>query len=1059
MSSSSKPPTNVSNSNESLDDITATRYGIKFSIYGACYVGLVDTGATFSILDYTAFRKLHMNNLKVRFTDLKVRVANGNLVNVKFRVYLPVFISGKLHIVDFLVIDKLSKYEVILGMDFCKQFKLQIDCKNDVVKIGDEKVPIVDLDSASVEDGKDFFLDVPETVLSSEEEEQLNDLLAEYKDKFSLITGLSKAPEYELRVLPNSPVINKKQYYLNPCLVEEVRKEINRLLEAGYIEPSTSPYNSPIMLQQKSDKRYRFLCDLRGINSILEKDSFPIDHSETLFTNLREAKYLTHIDLVDSFFQIKLSKASRPLTSFSISSIGSFQYCSLPQGLCNSAQAFSRALHKVLEPVIGKKVYSFIDDCLIFTSGSFSDHLRDVREVLDLLLEAGLKINWNKCKFGRRYVQFLGFVLGNGERRCSPSKIKSIVNMAPPREIKALQSFLATCNFFRKHFPRYAEVSANLYKLLRKNEKFVWGPEQQESFLKMKSVLASDVVLALPDFNKQFILETDSSGYAILAVLSQILDGRKRVIAYFSRAMNKHEIRYDVHSQELLALHFGVMKSKFYVAASKHKLVCFTDNRSVTFLNSIKNPKNRICRLILDLNTVPMEVHHRKGTDNFIADCLSRCIEDNRENLEFDTPLKATIVSLDSNDIGHEFLDTKCDWYLQLRTKILASPKNFPNFFVKDDLIYKNIKNGNDLISVLVVPTDFREKLLLREHSSPTSGHRGLFKTLRSIRCKYFFPKMLEYVSQFIKKCQPCIEFKAVRKKEYGQIQPKYRTVGPGSILFVDYCGPFPRSLKGNQYIFIAVCQSSKYIFTYACRNANAETTKRCLTDIFFKAGVSELVVSDNAQIFRSNLMKEFAQQFGFVHKFTAAYSAESNRSERGIQSIKTALKMYCKDSHKSWDQYLSHVTFAYNNSDSESCRYSPNELWFGKKLRAPGDPYFVLRDSETREFEPVDHLEQLITQLEKIRKKASEFAFNANKRSCHHYNLRHRPLELREGQLVYRRNFVLSNKSKGFAASLAPKYVGPLTVQRKIRDNQYLLKDFLGKTFEVSAHHIRTIN
>ena len=204
------------------------------------------------------------------------------------------------------------------------------------------------------------------------------------------------------------------------------------------------------------------------------------------------------------------------------------------------------------ELVLEGKVIVYLDDILIFTE-ELDEHRRLVKRVLALLEKNKLFLKPEKCDFEKEVIEYLGVIISKNEVKMDPVKIKGIMEWPVPKTVKEVQSYLGFCGFYRKFVLGYSEITKPLTILTGKRD-WVWGPEQQEAFEKLKQRIAENAVLVMPDNSKLFILECDTSDRAIGAILSQEYEGKLWPVAFISHALTDTERNYEVHDQELLAI-------------------------------------------------------------------------------------------------------------------------------------------------------------------------------------------------------------------------------------------------------------------------------------------------------------------------------------------------------------------------------------------------------------------------------------------------------------------------------------------------------------------------
>jgi hypothetical protein len=211
------------------------------------------------------------------------------------------------------------------------------------------------------------------------------------------------------------------------------------------------------------------------------------------------------------------------------------------------------------------------------------------------LRDVDLKINPAKCQWIRLKIKLLGFVVSGTGVKLDPEKLAAIKDRVPPRDVKGIQTWLGICNYYRRHVKDFAKKAAPLTELLRKESIFVWGKEQQEAFEALRDALLQEPILRHPDFTKQFILNTDASGFALGAVLAQICDdGLEYVVAYASRMLKNAELNYGITEKECLGVVWAIRHFRIYVFGTRFQVV--TDHVALLWLMSISEPTGRLAK-------------------------------------------------------------------------------------------------------------------------------------------------------------------------------------------------------------------------------------------------------------------------------------------------------------------------------------------------------------------------------------------------------------------------------------------------------------------------------
>lgn len=414
---------------------------------------------------------------------------------------------------------------------------------------------------------------------------------------------------------------------------DEIKKQVQKMLKDDIIEPSVSPYNSPILLvPKKSDnnsKKWRLVVDFRQLNKKILADKFPLPRIDTILDQLGNAKYFTTLDLMSGFHQIPLDPEAKKYTAFSTSS-GHFNFKRLPFGLNISPNSFQRMMNIAMAGLYPDCAFIYIDDIIIIGC-SVNHHLNNLQKVFERLRYYNLKLNPEKCNFFRREVLYLGHRITDKGILPDNSKFQVIKDFPVPTNADEIRRFVAFCNYYRKFVPNFANIAKPLNNLLKKGVKFAWTHLHQNSFEKLKRLLISPTILRYPDFTKEFILTTDASNVACGAILSQQHDNHDLPIAYASKSFTKGESNKPTIEKELTAIHWAINHFKSYLHGKK--FIVRTDHKPLVYLFGMKNPTSKLTRMRLDLAEFDFEIEYVSGKSNVGADALSR-IPSNSDELK-----------------------------------------------------------------------------------------------------------------------------------------------------------------------------------------------------------------------------------------------------------------------------------------------------------------------------------------------------------------------------------------------------------------------------------------
>ncbi|XP_011699177.1 PREDICTED: uncharacterized protein LOC105456665 [Wasmannia auropunctata] len=261
--------------------------------------------------------------------------------------------------------------------------------------------------------------------------------------------GTTSLTEHRIDVGGHAPI--KQRYYpVSPKVQEAIYKEVDKMLDAGIIEPSNSEWSTPIVMVKKPNGSYRFCLDFRKLNNASKKDAYPLPYMNAILDKLRAARYISTIDLSQAYFQIPLEINSRELTAFTVPGKGLFHFTRMPYGLTGAPATFQRLLDRLIGPEMEPHAFAYLDDIVVVTP-TFEEHIKWLKKVFERIREAGLTVNPEKSKFCRSQVKYLGFLVQNEGLTVDPDKTSAIINYPPPRNIRQLRRFIgmASCTCCR----------------------------------------------------------------------------------------------------------------------------------------------------------------------------------------------------------------------------------------------------------------------------------------------------------------------------------------------------------------------------------------------------------------------------------------------------------------------------------------------------------------------------------------------------------------------------------------------------------------------------------
>ena len=253
-----------------------------------------------------------------------------------------------------------------------------------------------------------------------------------------------------------------------------LRKTLTELLDKGFIRVSKSPAAAPVLFVHKPGGGLRFCCDYRALNKITRKDRYPLPLIRETLERIGRARWFTKMDIIAAFNKIRIAEGDEWLTAFR-TRYGLYEWLVTPFGLANAPSTFQKYINWTLRDYLDEFVSAYLDDILIFSSGSLDDHRRKVKKVLKRLQEAGLQLDIDKCEFETTSTKYLGFII-EAEKgiRMDPEKIVAIQEWETPKSMKEVRSFLGFANFYRRFIRDYSNIAKPLIDLTRKDTAFNW---------------------------------------------------------------------------------------------------------------------------------------------------------------------------------------------------------------------------------------------------------------------------------------------------------------------------------------------------------------------------------------------------------------------------------------------------------------------------------------------------------------------------------------------------------------------------------------------------------
>ena len=269
---------------------------------------------------------------------------------------------------------------------------------------------------------------------------------------------------------------------------------------------------------------------------------------------------------------------------------------------------------------------SYVDDTAIF-SDEWSQHMKDLESFLQAISHAGMTLNLKKCEFAKGEVRFVGHLIGSGQRRVDPDRIKAIKDMKIPQSKKQVRQIMGFFSYFRDYIPNFSALAKPLTDLTAKKvpNQIPWGQAEQMAFEKLKTELcrATDESLAIVDFNKPFFIHVDSSNHTVGGSLTQPdVDQKERPVAFISKKLSKTQQSWSTIEKETFATIWALGQFRSWIFGKPVTL--FTDHNPITYLTDSAPKSPKLMRWALAIQQYDVTFCYKAGKANVVADCLSR---------------------------------------------------------------------------------------------------------------------------------------------------------------------------------------------------------------------------------------------------------------------------------------------------------------------------------------------------------------------------------------------------------------------------------------------------
>ena len=825
-----------------------------------------------------------------------------------------------------------------------------------------------------------------------------------------------------------------------------------KMMAEKVIRRSKSPWSSGVCLtpERKPDGtlKYRFCISYVKLNAMTPKDAFVNPPCEEGLELLGGNKYFTTLDMKSAYWTIPMEDdGSIEKTAF-ITSEGLFEFLRMPFGLKNAGAAYCRYAARVFAGLRWQNLLSYVDDQLIF-SMTFEDHIDHLFDALCRISRANMSVGASKCAIGMAEVAYLGYVVGRDGLRPDPKRTSAITKIRWPNTTPRWQSFLGIANTYRKFIKHHArivkpiqdlikECSARKGRLPRTREDA--SEAVRNAFDTIIERITNDPILAHPDFDKPFTIETDGATEGLGAVLSQ--EKETKIIMFCSRSLKPAEKNYTSYEKECLALVWATDVLRPYLLGAHFNVI--TDNVavSVVFAEKKKN-QHRMIPWKMKLQQYDFTIFQRPRSKLVVPDGLAKAAThppgfygepDLVLTVDKDTDSQAVGIAL-SHFTKEQKEDPQCKAIIERLSK--GHVVSTRQFLLNDGILYRQA-DKKWMSPRIVVPRTLRMYILREFHGSGLAGHSGRNRTLKMIGEYFYWKGMGTDVATFIASCVKCRERKRPKPNRQGEVGQ----IIVGEVfdtLAMDIVTNLPED-EGYKHILSVIDVFTRYAWAFPLKTREAtEVADALAKNILHEHGAFRTLRTDNEKSFLSTMMTRLLYKWSIAHLTTVPYHSESNGHVERLHRFLEEQLTILATSREKWTDHLKATMFAYNVGVHTSTGYSPYFLWHGRRPRLPIECILNCPGNAPADT-PERHVEKLLNTLANAYRTARVEQQKAAERRRQIQAGNRKPTVFNKDDTVMYHESERGTVAKHLPKKLAKNASGPHRVLRRIDSNRYVI-------------------
>ncbi|CBY12596.1 unnamed protein product [Oikopleura dioica] len=646
-----------------------------------------------------------------------------------------------------------------------------------------------------------------------------------------------------------------------------------------------------------------------------------------------------------------------------------------------------------------RNVQSYVDDLIQF-GGSFTEYRESLRQLLKAVIKFGVKLKASKCQFLQREAHFLGRVITKAGVQTDPAYTRSLLSMPPPTNHRELRSLVGSLTWLKEFAEARMgeEISSHLFAHVMRPitallvtckrgvipPPFQWTPEADSAFTQLKTRLANPPVISFPDFRHTFILHTDASDLACGGILTQIINGKTKLVAAVSHTFTRAEANWSVSEKECFGILWSVEKLSRLLKGTK--FIIHTDHYSLTYMDKTAFRNSKIARWQSRLAEYDFVLQYIKGSKNNFADWISRPFgTDNlksrdtgpvenagrflnignsdlvvyipswcTEQTNLPITARKLIASVNvakiirpspdpemEGEMAQFAIHQQDDPFLAKITRAVRKARATSSKVDLESIIDKNDHRRVELLKIANRLSICRTSncLVINDRRGPRAvvpealraafvrrahdlqAHCGLPRMKENLKMLWWID-MDKDCENYVRSCVSCLKTKGAHGRP--QAPPSGQVQKgrfPGDILNIDYV-MMKEPSNGYRYMLTCICSFSRYLWAIPVRRDNALSAAQGLTSICLQYDFwPRLIHSDRGLHFVNSTIDEFCKSNEILHSLTCAWRPEANGVvERAHRTLKNGLYSTCHSENMTWTKALPYVTRAMNASICKQC-------------------------------------------------------------------------------------------------------------------------------------------